>query len=82
MGCTIAEKKDVGWVQGGESCQGRQRNYILYFILKKIRGKEIMDEIEYKEFKEELDRLLDNHLKMTYNERAEVLERILDLIFG
>jgi len=41
-----------------------------------------MDEIEYKEFKEELDRLLDNHLKMTYNERAEILERILDLIFG
>lgn len=40
-----------------------------------------MDEIEYEEFKEELDRLLDNHLKRTSNERAELLEKILDLIF-
>lgn len=40
-----------------------------------------MEEIEYKKFKEELDRLLDNYLKRTSNERAELLERILDLIF-
>ena len=40
-----------------------------------------MDEIEYEEFKKELDRLLDSHLKMTVNARAELLERILDLIF-
>lgn len=40
-----------------------------------------MEELEYKEFKEELDRLLDNYLKMTRSARADLLERILDLIF-
>ena len=39
-------------------------------------------ENEYNELKEELDRLLDSHLKITYNERADLLERILDLIFN
>lgn len=37
---------------------------------------------EYLDFKKDLDRILDDYLKLTSTARADLLERILDLIFN